>query len=195
MKKSKTKSALVWIAALLSAHLAALLLFTILLSENCKLLAYERQLTVANRATFLFSIITTLLFLLFFHKTSFALLDQRAKHRMERKQQSGSLMRYFFTCHAKRILCRTLSFALLQIPFVIFYAKNSFSYIRASVLEQFYIMDVGFYLAARSPIWGYLISVAYFMLLDAAILYLCLLGVESEQKHSHHQHRHRHHHG
>ncbi len=181
MKKNKAKPMLSWIAALFCAHLFALLLFSILLSNNCKLLAYDRQLAIANRAAFLFSIIVTLLFLILYHKISFALPEQQSKFRMQRKQQNRSLVRYFFKFHTKKILLRAFSFALLQVPFVLYFARNSFSYIRASVIEQFYIMDVGFYLAARSPIWGYLVSVGYFVLLDAVILFLCLVGLDRER--------------
>jgi hypothetical protein len=80
----------------------------------------------------------------------------------------------------------------LQIPFVLYYARNSFSYIRASMIEQFYLMDAGFYLAARSSKWGLVLCVAYFMIVDAVILFLCLLGMEGERKRSSHYHQHHH---
>jgi len=60
-------------------------------------------------------------------------------------------------------------FAVMQLPFLIFYAAFGYYYTGGTILERFYSMEAGFYVLTGWGVLGFLISCAYYILLQTVI--------------------------
>ena len=145
-----------WVGILILAHLAAMILFAIIVAGSAESVAKDSPAD-AYGMVLTFDLIFYAIFVIFIGKleTSYAEYYRNLKNAM--KEEGFSLIGYYKQNFLKEQLVKAAAMSVFHLPFAVFYQLLGFSLTATTTFEQFYILDAGFYGVAGSSILGFLL--------------------------------------
>ena len=160
------KKVVQWLGIVILAHLAAMIIFAIVLAGSAEGLAKDSPAD-AYGAVLVFDIIfySAFVFLVNRLETSYADYHRNLKNAI--KEEGFSIIGYYKQNFLKEKLIKVAVLGVFHIPFAVFYQMFGFSLTATTGFEQFYILDAGFYGVAGSSVLGFLIGT-----LIAGVIYL-----------------------
>ena len=152
-------------------HLGAMLFRNIFFASLFAQAVEDEKLYIAKRAAFFLSMIATLLFCLY---EALRLGGNAQLRRDFRHQETNPSLSELIRGIWKKHWIHTAIFAVLQIPYLIFYSFFGVVYVNSMAIEDFFCIESGFYEIVGNGILGFLLSSLLFfalqMLLELLIL-------------------------
>jgi hypothetical protein len=156
-----------WFGILILAHIVALCLFAIVLQDACIQLVndFPNDPNKPILRLLIFDLIFTLLFFVLYNKILHPIAPSE-KSAIKKKIKEGqfTLLSHWKESDLKSTVCAASMFALLQAPFVIFFASFGFSFTESIILDRFYVWEAGFYTVLGSALLGWILSSLFFSL-------------------------------
>jgi len=155
MKPETFRKAVKWLGVIILAHLAAMLIFAIVLAGSAESFAKDSP-DYAYGIVETFDIIFYIAFIVLVNRleNSYSDFDRNLKNAM--KTEGFSILGYYRSSFFKDHMIKAAILVAFQIPFAIFYRVLGLSLTETTAFEQFYILDAGFYGASGSTLLGFL---------------------------------------
>ena len=156
MKPETFRRMVKWLGIVILAHLAAMLIFAIVLAGSAESFAKESP-AYAYSIVLTFDIIFYVAFVFLVNRleTSYADFDRNLKNAM--KSEDFTVFGYYKSNFLNEQLIKAAVMSGFHIPFAVFYQVLGFSLTATTKFEQFYILDAGFYGVAGSAVLGFLL--------------------------------------
>ncbi len=161
MKRELFRTCVRWVGLLLLAHLVAMLIFGLVVSQSVTSMM-EDYPERAYRTIFIYDTVFLLIFTLVFARINSSYTEYRKSLREASKLEGFSAFGFYRQTKLKEHLIKVGIFAVLQLPFTVFFACWGLDVIYITGFEQFYILDAGSYAMTGSWILGFLLSVLIF---------------------------------
>ena len=154
-----------WLALLIAVHIIALVLYSMALEDMTFQLAndFPDEPNKPKIPLLIFDLVfIPLFFTLYGRILSPISSEERSIIKKSMREGSFSLLSHWKAQHLKNTVCATSMFALIQVPFVIFFANFGFSFTVSIILDRFYFLDAGFYAITNSALPGWLLCTLFF---------------------------------
>ena len=182
MKPSTFRSIIKFFAILIAAHVAALLLFDLLLYQLfIPADDYIEDYNTVNRNLFIYTQCITIALSALMARMEMSFSDYRKALRAAAKTPEFSIIGYYKENHLHAHLLRLALYTVYQIPFLISFAVQGFVHTNMTLLETAYIYDAGAYVMTGSVILGLLLNVICFAVLHAGVYLGSLLLTRREE--------------
>ncbi len=177
MNKELFRSSVRWVGLLLLAHLVAMLIFGLTVSQAVAtmLMDIEDYSARAYRTIFIYDTVFLLIFTLVFSRIGASYYEYRKTLREAIKQENFSAFKFYKQTRLKEHLVKVGIFAAFQLPFTVFFACWGLDVVNITGFEQFYILEAGSYAMTGSWILGFLLSVAVFALIHLGLNFALIL--------------------
>lgn len=183
MKRELFRNNVKWAGLMVLVHIGAMIIFGIFFSATLAKFEDNDMIAFAHQRAFWGDITLWALFSLFYFKISFSFTDCRRELKDTMKEESFSLIGYYKKRYLREDIWRMGILAAFQLPFIVFYAILGLSYLYSTPIEQFYILEAGFYGTSGSAILGVLLCTAVFTVIYLFFRFLFLfLTVRSIKK-------------
>ena len=170
-----------WLGIVILAHLAAMLIFGIVLAGSVESLERESP-KEAYEAIMIFDVIFYIAFVILVSKLETSYADYRRNLKNAIKEEGFTILGYYKKNFFREQLVKAAVLAGFHIPFAVFYQILGLSMTEATVFEQFYILDAGFYGVAGSSILGFLLETAVITAIWFAVNGLILMVLYYQQR-------------
>ena len=157
MNHAMFKKTVQWLGIVILAHIAAMILFAMVMASSAESLAKESYAD-AYTAVMVFDIVFYWAFAFMINRLETSFADYKRNLKNAIKAESFSPIRYYQRSLLKEKLIKVATIAVFHIPFAIFYQIFGLSLTETTGFEQFYILDAGFYGVAGSSIIGFLMA-------------------------------------
>ena len=161
MKRELFRSCVRWTGLLLLAHLVAMLLFGLTVSQSVVSMM-EDYPQRAYRTIFIYDTVFLLVFTFVFARIDASYSEYRKSLREAVKQEGFSVFDFYKQTKLIEHLAKVGVFAVFQLPFMIFFACWGLDVLYITGFEQFYILDAGSYALTGVWILGFLLSTVVF---------------------------------
>ena len=171
MSHAMFKKAVQWLGIVILAHLAAMIIFAIILAGSAEGLAKDSPAD-AYKAVLVFDVIFYAVFVLLVNRLETSYADYQRNLKNAVKEKDFSPIAYYKANFLKEKLIKVAVLGIFHIPFAVFYQMFGFSLTATTGFEKFYILDAGFYGVAGSSVLGFLLAAVI-----AAVIYLTICFV------------------
>lgn len=170
------KKSVKWFFILVLAHIAGMIIFSIALSSSVASISDDYKLK-ANIIIFIFDIIFDICFSVLYFKIENSYVDYQRRLKELLRKHDFSIVRVFKQEFFKEHMVQLAIYAVLQIPFVIFFVIWGMSLTTPLIFEQFYVVDAGSYLVTNSAILGFLVNTFLFATVFSAarVIFIAIL--------------------
>jgi len=175
MNKTLFRNNVKWAGLMVLVHIGAMIVFGIFSSATLQKLEDNELIALAHTQAFWDSIVLFTVFSLFFCKISSSFTDYRRELKDAMKADDYSLIGYYKKRYLREDIWRIGILLVFQLPFTVFYAILGLSYLYSTPIEEFYILEAGFYGVSGSSIIGLISSTLTFSLIYLAFRFLFLL--------------------
>ena len=182
MKRELIKGGIRWFLILLVIHLVGMLFYAIILSSSVMQLMAEEEAGKAYSAVLWFGIILNVIVSIAYTKVETTYVDYRKELKESLRAEKG-VIDIWKEKHLGEDLIKIGVYLVMQIPLVIFCAVIKYSLTASLFFEDFYVMNVGWYLVTGSPLLGVLLDTVVFgAIFFAARLLFTFLTVRDVKK-------------
>ncbi len=161
MNRELYRTAVKWLGVLALAHLVSMIIFGIAFSGSIGYM-FEEMPKRARLFVLMYDIIFDALFCALYFKFETADADYRRSIKNYLRENKFSMLKYFKTEVKKDHLAKLITFMVLQLPFVAFFALFGIEVYVPTIFEQFYYMDAAFYIITGSALLGLILNTLMF---------------------------------
>ena len=162
------KKAVKWTVIVLLAHLAAMLLFAMIMAGSVESVAKDSP-SGAYRMVLVFDLVFYVIFLILANRFETSYAEYHRSLRNAVKDSGFSMVEHYKKNFLVYTLVKGAVLSAVQIPFLIFYRMFGFSMTVTTVFEQFFILDAGFYGVSGSAVLGFIVATVTLALLCLAV--------------------------
>lgn len=168
MSQAMFKKAVQWLGIVILAHIAAMILFAIVMAGSAESLAKDSPAD-AYRMVMTFDIIFYAVFVFLVNRLETSYADYQRNLKNAVKTEGFTLVGYYKENFLKEKIVKAAVLGIFHIPFAVFYQVLGLSLTETTGFEKFYILDAGFYGVAGSSILGFLLGT-----LITAVIYFAI---------------------
>ncbi len=152
-RREEIRSLMKWFVTLIILHVLSALLYNIVFNRMARELATDRYESRAIFVVLVFGLAFLLVFCIWYALSQARYTEYRTALKNAMAEDSFTLFGYFRRNFVKINILRVIAYFIFQIPFMVFYAVLGFDPVYTTVVEKFYIIEVGFYeLLGISPL-------------------------------------------
>ncbi len=174
MKKEIFRKCVKWVGVLALAHIISMFAYGLLLSNAVTYMWLDApgraMLTLIGFNVFVDAFLIALI-----SKFETSYIEYRTSIKEALRNGEFSVIKYLKENILKETLLRMAVGVIFQIPYMIFFSIFGFAFGGAMGIEQFYIMDSGFYLLTGSAILGVILKVLVFGIVNAGVSVIFLV--------------------
>ncbi len=168
MKKEIFRKCVKWGGILALAHVIAMFAYGLLLSNAVTYMWIDSPVR-AMLTLIAFNIFVDAFLVALISKFETSYVEYRTSIKEALRSGEFSIVSYFKEHILKETLLRMAVGVIFQIPYMIFFSIFGFAFGGAMGIEQFYIMDSGFYLLTGSAILGVILKAIVFGIVNAGV--------------------------
>jgi len=181
VKQQTFKIIIKWLGILFIAHFVTNWTFSLLFSRDFMITAEwepDKAYSSLSKLCLVFQFFFTLIF------TWFKSYFDDNKHLLKEAMKSSdfTLTKFYLKNYFKDNLIRIAVFAVFQLPFTVYYGFFGTSLITPTIIDVFYIYDVGPYIATNSAVLGFILNPLIFGILLIAWQYVWLIFAKQSLK-------------
>ena len=150
------KKAVQWLGIVILAHLAAMLIFAIVVAGSAESLAKDSPAD-AYGMVLTFDVIFYAAFLILVNRLEQSYAEYGRNFKNAVKEEGFSPLAYYKQTFLREHIVKAAVMSVFHLPFALFYQLLGFSLTETTGFEQFYILDAGFYGVGGSSIVGFLL--------------------------------------